>query len=236
MAQLVEFFCNSEILASSNPPFKIRHDFLFFQCRLITLEESVRMCRLLETLGKTSQHMTTLFQGLREMTITQALQNTKNIQSSIAECEVRNFKRLEVELRLQQVSFYLILTTLGGTNDMDVKTSLEKVRITCTQYPDTAGLFFPIYKALKLSFEGTSPTRELYCKNEREFWRLWGRHEIGFVKYCLFGHPFSSKTFSGCPECGRKVVKEQKSVPIDYNKYLHETAFIEQLLKMKVKA
>lgn len=193
------------------------------------------MCRLLEKLGKTSQHMTTLFQGLREMTITQALQNTKNIQSSIAECEVRNFKRLEVELRLQQVSFYLILTTLGSTSDMEVRTSLEKVRTTCTQYPDTAGIFFPIYKSLKLSFEGMSPTRGLYNKDEREFWRLWGRHEIGFVKYCLFGHPFSSKTFSDCPECGRMVVKEEKSVPIDYNKYLHENAFLEQMLKMKVK-
>lgn len=233
---MTEFLGNSEILPSSNPPFKIRHDSLFFRCRLVTLEESARICRLLGKLGKTSQHMTTFSQGLRDMTITQAFQNTIYIQSSIAECELRNLKRLEVELRLIQVSFHLILITLGDTSSVDVKASLEKVRITCTQYPDTAGIFVPTYRSLKLSSEGMSPTRELYGKDGREFWWLWGRHKTGYVKYCLFGHPFSSKTFSGCPECGRKVEKEQKSVPIDYNKYLHEEAFIQKLLKMKINA
>lgn len=193
------------------------------------------MCKLLEKLGKTSQHMTTLFQGLRDMTITQAFQNTINIQSSIAECEVKNLKRLEVELRLIQMSFHTILTALGDTSNVDVKTSLEKVQVTCNQYPDTAGIFFPAYRSLKLASEGMPTARDLYSKDGREFWRLWGRHEIGHVKYCLFGHPFSSQTFSDCPECGRKAEKEQESVPIDYSKYLHEDAFLEQMLKMKIK-
>lgn len=235
-AHLAEFFGNSEILASSNLPFKIRHDSLFFRCRLITLEESARICRLLENLGKTSQHMTTLFQGLRDMTITQAFENTINIQSSIAECEAQSLKRLEVELRLIQLSFHIILTTLGNTSHVDVKASLEKVRVTCTEYPDTAGIFFPMYRSYKISSESMSPTKEFDSKDGREFWRLWGRHEIGHVKYCLFGHPFSSKTFSDCPECGRQVEKEPKGGPINYNKFLHENAFLEQMLKMKIKA
>ncbi|MCJ1462198.1 hypothetical protein MMC07_000798 [Pseudocyphellaria aurata] len=226
---LADFFGNSEILASLNSPFKLRHDSLFYRCRLITLEESARMCELLEKLGHTSRHMTTLFRGLRDMTIAQALQNITNIRSSIVECEVQDLKRLEVELRLIQVSFHTVLEKLGQASDMDVDSSMEKVRKTCTQYPDTAGIFLPIHKPSK-SFSG------LFCKGEREFWRLWGRHEIGNIKYCTFGHPFSSKTFSGCPECGRKVEKRPQEVPIDYNKFLYENAFIEQMLRMKIKA
>lgn len=186
------------------------------------------MCELLEKLGNTSQHMTTLFHGLRDMTITQAFQNIINVQSSIVECETRNLKRLEVELRLIQVSFHTVLETLGKASDVDVETSMEKVRRTCTQYPDTAGIFLPIHRPSKFSV--------LFCKGEREFWRLWGRHEIGNIKHCTFGHPFSSKTFSDCPECGRKVEKKPKELPIDYNKYLHENAFLEQMLRMKIKA
>ena len=167
------------------------------------------------------------------MTISQAFQNTINIRSSIAECEVRNLKRLEVELRLIQVSFHVILKTLGNTSNLDVKTSLEKVGTTCEQYPNTAGIFRPLYNSMMLSSEGISPAGELYSKNGREFWRLWGKHEVGFVKYCVFGHPFSSKTFSDCPECGKKVPKR---VPIDYNKHLYENAFLEQMLKMVVKS
>lgn len=220
-------------IAKSSPPFKMRLCSLYYRCRLITLDESVRMCGLLDTLAQSSHHTSTLLLGLREITITQSVQNTIKIQSSIAECETRNLKRLEVELRLIQLSFHLILKSLGSTSGVDINDSLEKVRQTCTQYPDSAGIFYPHYESLKKSCEGVPSGQELYSNDGRELWQLWGQFEPGHTDYCIFGHPYSGKTFSACPECGRKVVKARKSEAIDYNKFLHENAFIEYMMKMQ---
>lgn len=236
LARLVDFLGNSKILARLTLPFKIRHDSLYYRCRLVTLEESVRMCGLSVTLGQTSHHMATLFQGLREITTDQALQNTEQIESTIADCEARNLKRLEVELRLLQVSFHIVLMRLGDTSNVDIKACLDQVQTLCTQYPDTAGVFAPIYRSLKLSYEGQPPTKELYSRDGREFWRQWGKYEVGHLTYCILGHPYSNKTFNACPECGRKVDKRPKTETIDYGKFLHENAFLAQMLRMKVNA
>ena len=233
LSSLAESHGHSGDIAKSNPPFKMRLCSLYYRCRLITLDESVRMCGVLDSFDQSSHHTTTLLLGLREVTITQSMQNIAKIQSSIAECEARSLKRLEVELCLIQISFHLILNLLGSTSGIDFNDSLEKVRTTCTQYPDTAGIFYPHYESLKKFCEGVPSGQELYSNDGRELWQLWGHFEAGHTIYCVSGHPYSGKDFTACPECGRKVVKACKSEAIDYNKFLHENAFVEYMMKMK---
>lgn len=178
--------------------------------------------------------MSTLFNGLQQMTIYQALQNTELINTSISVCEARNLKRLEVELRLVQLCFHAILLENGNRGKMNINTSLNRVQELCIQFPDTAGIFLPFYQSLnKRIREGRHPTKDLYNRDNREFWRLWGRYGLGLIKYCRYGHPYSTSIFPDCPECGREVEKTQGEM-VDYRKFLYEEAFIEELLKMSV--
>lgn len=178
--------------------------------------------------------MSTLFNGLQQMTIHQALQNTELINSSISVCEARNLKRLEVELRLVQLSFHAILLENGNRGKMDINSGLNRVQELCIQFPDTAGIFFPFYQSLnKRIREGRYPTKDLYNRENREFWMLWGKYQVGLVKYCQYGHPYSTSIFPDCPECGREVERRQ-SEPVDHRKCLYEEAFLEHLLKMSV--
>ncbi len=189
------------------------------------------MCKLLEQFGQSSQHMSVLYHGLREMTIQQARQNAEMLQSSISECEAQDLKRLEVELRLIQVSFRVILVT-GGIWNLDLKPNFDKARATCAQFPDTAGVFFPIYQSLRQSYEGKPSSKELYTRENREFWRLWGHYKTGKLSYCQYGHPYSTSVFPGCPECGREVVPKKEDEAVNYNNFLREQDFVMQMMNM----
>lgn len=186
------------------------------------------MCKLLDTLEQSS-HTTAMLLSLQEMTVTQSIQNIAKIQSSIAECETRNLKRLEVEMRLIQIAFHLILKSIGKTSRLNFKESLKKVQTTCTIYPETAGIFYSQYESLKSSCEGISAGKGPCAMDGRKFWQQWGAFEAGDTRYCVFGHPYSAKSFSACPECGRKVDKVPKK---DRHIRLQEDAFLEYLLKM----
>lgn len=230
MSHLAEFIGNSEILPVANLPFKIRHDSLFYRCRLATLEESIRMLKIVDGMSPTSQHMKTLIQGLREVTSIQALENVVAMQSSIEQCEIQSLKRLEVEMRLLQLAFHMILVILGSTSEINPLACKDRIKSLCASYPDTAGKFCRSYMSLNQSASRGKVLDDINYKETWEFWRKWGKHETGDVMYCLSGHPFSGKTFAGCPECGRKVPKAPE---VDCGKFLHEDAFIEQLKKMQ---
>ena len=193
------------------------------------------MCKLLEHVEEKSQHMSTLFSGLQQMTIHQALQNTELIKSSISVCEARNFKRLEVELRLVQLSFHAILLDNGDRGKLDINSCLGRVEDLCIRFPNTAGIFVPFYQSLNKKIrEGGYPTKDLYNRADREFWRLWGRYKVGHIKYCRYDHPYSTSIFPDCPECGREVERKKQRETVDYRKFLCEEAFIEHIMKMSV--
>lgn len=190
------------------------------------------MCRLIEISARKSQHMSTLFNGLQQMTIHQALQNIELMNSSIAVCEARNFKRLEVELRLVQLSFHAIILENGNRGKMNINIGLDRVQELCIQFPDTAGIFSAVYQSLnKRIREGRYPSKELYNRENKEFWMRWGKYGLGLMTYCQYGHPYSTSIFPDCPECGREVERKQTEA-VDYRKYLFETAFVQEMLKM----
>jgi len=230
ICNLAAFLNNPQTLPTYNLSFKIRFDSLYYRCRLITLEEAVQMITMTEATKATSQHMLALNEGLRILTRSEAHKHITASQAVIEQCQVKGTKRLEVELRLIQVSFHMILRSLGSSSDVDIMASMEKTLSLCTTYPKTAGTFMSAYKSAKLALDddlGWPTPVDLYTKDARAFWQKWKAYELGNLKHCIFGHPYSSTTFSGCPECGKKVDTT------DYGSFLHEDAFLKKLQQMK---
>lgn len=194
------------------------------------------MLRVLEAIGSTSQHMKTLIQGLRDITVIQARDNISAIQSSIGECKSRTLKRLEVEMRLLQLAFHMVLVVLGTDSKLEILYCKDQIKSLCTTYPDTAGKFHRSYMALNPSIHCGKLLNDINYKDTWEYWRKWGKYETGDVMYCRFGHPFSGKNFSDCPECGKEVVKPPQVDVVECAKHLHEDAFVECLKKMLVRA
>ncbi len=224
---LAMFLNNPDIVPTYNLSFKIRFDSLYYRCRLITLEESVKIIALTDASKATSQHMLALNEGLRILTKTEAHKHLTAVQTAIEQCEVKNLKRLEVELRLIQASFHLVLRSLGTSSDVDIDCSLQRTLSLCIKYPSTAGTFVNAYKSAKLALEGRQTPIDLHAKETRAYWKKWKGYEIGNLQFCALGHPYSATTFSGCPECG-KVVE-----PTNYSSFLHEDAFLKKLQAMK---
>ena len=224
---LAMFFGDPDVLPTYNLSFKLRLDSLYYRCRVMILEESVQTIFLTDVLKTTSQHMLALNEGLRILTMTEAQKHIATIQAAIEQCNLKGIKRLEVELRLIQVSFYLVLRSLSSFNDINVEASLAKTLDLCIKYPTTAGMFMSACKSAKLALDGRPSPMDLYAKETRPFWRKWKDYELGDLKTCAFDHPYSGTTFGGCPECG----KEKDST--DYSSFLHEDAFLQKLLMMK---
>ena len=185
------------------------------------------MITLTDALKATSQHMLTLNEGLRILTETEAHKHMTSIQAAIEQCEAKNIKRLEAELRLIQVSFHVVLRSLGTSSHTDIEASLKKILSLCIKYPSTAGTFINAYKSAKLALEGRRTPTDLYGKETRPFWKKWKEYELGNLQCCVLGHPYSGTTFSGCPECGTETEST------DYDSFLHEDAFREKLQAMK---
>lgn len=231
MSQLATFIGNSKILPAGSFSFRLRHDSLFYRCRLVSLEESVRMLKILDAMAPSSQHMRTLTHGLRSVTSSQATDNILAIQSSIEQCETRNLKRLEVEMRLLQLAFHVILMIVGSDSKKDeIVACKDQIKRLCDEYPDTAGKFRRSYMALDPSINSKVMLEDINYRETWEFWRKWGKYEIGDVKYCSLGHPYSGNTFAGCPECGRHVAKADVA---DIARHLHEDAFVEHMRRMQ---
>lgn len=223
---LAMFLNNPKILPTYNLSFKIRFDSLYHRCRLIVLEESVKMITLTDVSRATSRHMLALNEGLRFLTMTEAQEQITAAQAAIEQCEVKGLKRLEVELRLIQASFHQVLGLLRTSSDVDIEGSLEKVLSMCTRYPSTAGTFKNTYNQAKLALEGRQTPTDLYAKETGAYWKKWKDHKLGRLESCVLGHPYSTATFAGCPECGTAVE------PKDYNSFLHEDAFLKMLAEM----
>ena len=235
--QLKAFLANPMILNATSSPFKLRFDFLYHRCRLVTLEDAALLSRHIVKLGHTTQHSNALAQGLELLVKEQALDNIHALNSKITHCESLGLKRLEAELRLSQMCFHMLLKATSIDSGVNTSTSMKRFLLLCQKYPDTAGELYPSYRALlKYMDGGTAPKRlyDLYAGDTRGLWRDLGRHKIGALKYCKNNHPFSSTTFADCPECGREVDVLPPREPINYNNFLYEDAFLAAMMTKKM--
>lgn len=230
IAKLAVFLGISSVAVDELPDlnlcYRLRFEALFFRCRLIILEESPRMLSALRSMKDDSEHTTVLIQGLRSLTRDEAITNIKVLSGVITECETKNLKRLEAELRLIQMGFHIVLKDIGTTSDLKVEDSLCRTLSLCQTYPDTAGVLLGTYNAFKLVLSGQPRFVNLYTRESTCTWRSWPAHKIGNLKECHHGHQYSASTWPDCPECGREVIPSPKPEPVDSRTFMKEDAFL----------
>ena len=187
------------------------------------------MSDFLRPLSDPSQQIQALAQGLRTLTAEESLQNIKAAEEAIVECETRKMKCLETELRLIQLSFHIVARSSGGISELNTEATCGRIVQLSRQYPDTAGKFFRGYKNLERSLHNFHPLGQLYVGDTADVWRRWGRHEVGHLTKCKYGHPYSTATFDGCPDCGREVEIMATPEPIDYESYMKNDEFLARM-------
>lgn len=210
-------------LSDLNLCYRLRFEALLLRSRLIILEESLRMRSALKSLHDDSEHTTVLIRGLQSLTSHEADVNVKALSGIITECEVKNLKRLEAEIRLLQMGFHIVLEYLGLTSSLKVEDSLRRTLSLCQTYPDTAGVLLGAYDACKMVLSGKRSQGILYIHGSIRIWWSWPVHKIGNLKECIHGHQYSASTWPDCPECGREVAPLK---PEDPKRFLKEDAFV----------
>ena len=227
------------------PPFKLRFDLLFYRCRFITLDEGLRTFSYLQKQQNEREdpvdHITVICQALKIKIATESIGNIMKIGSKITECDTLNLKRLEVEFRLLQMHFFMIAKAFG-VKEVDVAfdflASLKRVTELCDEYPHTAAMFLQLASDLSGFYRGGKAPNRYKEWNTEEIKALsvsWGEHEIGHLKTCQYKHPYSSKTFKNCPECGQETSRTAAN-PINYDSYLMNdaTAFMAAFKKVQL--
>lgn len=222
----------------ANSPFGLRLESLHHRCRLQILEDAIFAIDEVKKLEQ-SRHTNILLMGLHALVITEAQEVIPRLDTIITESASKGLKRLEVELRLIQIQFHIILTTLDISTNVDVQASVGIALDLCYEYPDTAGIFLPSCTALKRGLDKgmRAWTIDIYSKSASVFWKKWAAHEVGCLRHCVNGHPYSGYTFAECPECGRRVERKTKEEDTtDYASFLKENEFVAKMKSMRPKS
>ncbi|MCJ1250969.1 hypothetical protein MMC30_008199 [Trapelia coarctata] len=229
LKRLVTFVNNPDIFGEVVPTFQFRYRLVYYLCRLVTLEDGLRVFQHLGTLGELDRHTSTLMEGLKAKIMDHALAELKSLDSTIADAKVAKLPRLEVELRIVQLGLYLILRSMAVDSGVDLKTSSEAVQLLMERYPDTAGKMIGPFRevearmrngALRASF------LDVYGGGSKEMVRALGKHQVGALKHCDNHHLHSSATFPSCPECGREVKVAAREIFQDAKELATSEAFM----------
>ena len=212
-----------------NFPYFLHFDALFYRCRLIVLEEGLRMQVALDNIRDSSQHTSIMAEMLKSMAIKEAKEHLATIWTAIEACEAKRLKRLETELRLVQICFHIVLRDAGTRSKLDVSASLTKIQDLCQTFPKTAGLLSNTYVAVKAVVDGQQRCVRMYTEASIKVWWTWPKYITGKLKFCKSGHPYSGETCEDCPECGEEVQKPQAINP---ESFLKEKDFVAAMRTM----
>ena len=229
VAQLATFIDNENILTAAVLPYRLRFDLLYFRCRLITLEDGLKMFHYLDQLSRLDKHTLIMAEALKFKILEQSTGEIESLGERIEECEKRHLIRLEVELRLVQLCLHMILANLSSDSGIDIPASKKRVSDLCRRFPDTAGKLLKSFQLLRAYLDGgPAPKRlyDLYSRDVRELWWNYGKHKVGSLCHCPYGHPYSEPTFSECPECGREVELELPEPQVNVEAILNKNAFL----------
>ncbi|MCJ1282588.1 hypothetical protein MMC26_001913 [Xylographa opegraphella] len=230
LARLAEFVKNTDILEHIASPFGVRYDLVYFQCRLVSLEDALQMYQHLLKLKAADQHTSIIAQGLRIMIHKQAAGEVVSLGRKIIASQDLHLKRIEVELKIIQVSLHLILKELHVVSGLSVSTCMNDIRELVEGFPDTAGKLLRTFISLQTHVDhGTIPARfaRLYTEDTKELGAQFKQHQMGTVQYCLHKHPFSGSMFADCPECGREVAPPIQQPEVNAHKVLDPQAFLD---------
>ncbi|MCJ1292585.1 hypothetical protein MMC34_004136 [Xylographa carneopallida] len=227
--RLAKFVKNTHILENVVSPFGLRYDLVYSQCRLITLEDMLQIYQYLIMIKPTDHHTSIVAEGLRIMIQENSGGEVLSLGRKITASKDLHLKRIEVELRIIQISHHMILKKLNITSRVDVSASLSSIRELVLTFPDTAGKLLRTFTSLRTHVNnGTIPARiaELYTKETKALGPLFKEHKMGTLRHCAHKHPFSESTFADCPECGKEVALPTRQPEVDAHKVLDPQAFI----------
>jgi len=208
LQRLVKFVNNPDILGEVVPNFGFRYRLVYYLCRLVTLEDALKVFQHLQTLGELDRHTATLMEGLKAKILDHSLAEVKSLETTIASSKAANLPRVEAELRIVQLGLHLVLNGISIGSGVDEKASIAAVGLLCQRYPDSAGKMFGPLKDLEHRLKGGSTIAsclDIYRSGSKELVRGLGKHQVGGLKNCQHHHFYSSMSFSSCPECGREV-------------------------------
>lgn len=188
-------------------PFRLRLDLLLYRCRLIALEERVKLLTPLQAIADGSSHTKILINGLEQLTVSKAHESAMEMASKLRECQAKGLKRLEVEWRLVQAGFIVIPQHLGATPfTEELSVHRREVLLLCQSFPSTAGLLKPSHDNLSRFLLGQRHSgHNIYTRSTRNVWWTFPKHEVGNLKQCARGHPYSGSIWPHCGECGPEV-------------------------------
>ncbi|KAI9794294.1 MAG: hypothetical protein M1835_006682 [Candelina submexicana] len=209
--------------------FALRLELLFRRCRLETLLEARRMADFLQRQDDPTEQLQTIAKGLLSTVDEQSAQNIRQITFANEDCKERRLPALEVEFTLSQLAFFATSRRNDDEATSNAVANYDRALDLCGKFPDTAGRFFRCCRLAKRATDGLEPPEQTYAAEPRDHWRKWGKHATGHLSYCDNGHPYSTVTFDGCPECGREVNLMPAAEPVDYESYLNKDAFLQAL-------
>ncbi|MCJ1377075.1 hypothetical protein MMC17_000165 [Xylographa soralifera] len=230
ITRLVNFVKNTDILEQVASPFRLRYDLVYFQCRLVTLEDALQVYQHLLKLEPADQHTSIIAEGLRIKIQEQSVGEVLSLGRKITASKDLQLKRIEVELRIIQIGLHMILKKLDIISGLNVSASLSNIRELALRFPDTAGKLLRAFISLRTYVNnGTIPTRfaDIYTKDTKELAPLFRQHKMGTLQYCTHKHPFSGSTFANCPECGKEVALPIHQPQVNAHKVLDPQAFLD---------
>lgn len=175
MKSLVTFWNSSGSSVNYRWSSSIRLESLHYRCKLIALEENIRMSKHVSTLAEQSQHMKLLHEGLRRVRIPQILSGLGNVDSIIDQCRGGKLQRLEAELRLCRESSRFARSKLGDDDAVsNSEVELRQILSFCQRYPQAAGHLLPACQTMRSVLIGhRTESHGLYNKSTGEAWWTW---------------------------------------------------------------
>ncbi|KAL8990799.1 MAG: hypothetical protein Q9177_000625 [Variospora cf. flavescens] len=215
IAQTIGLLGDTYTAATPMLPFKCRLDLLYLHCRLVMLQEAIRIIQFVKE-AHDSKFMEVLIAKLRLGILAEAEDHIDEAELLIRVCFVTLIKRL----------------VGAGTDHLDKAESLlEQAGTLISNYPTTAGLLKSSLETVRLYWRGKKATAELWAPETQKLWETWGTFEVGSLAYCEHGHPYSSKACQCCSECERLVEVTAPEDRIDYERYLNRDKFLAHMPK-----
>jgi hypothetical protein len=223
-------------LVEYNLLFRARFDILEYRARAAFLRDTLIVVQQLMLLDDPSQGVQRQAESLQEHAVLDCLNCIQYCKQSAARCTASS-PCVRVELLLQQVQFsYLAqvasLSTVVASEA--VPALLDEALVLCRRYPNTAGAFLENFKQLR-SYTGSDDPGAVplvVSEKSRGTEKAWGQHIVGHLRICGNKHPYSTESFSGCPECGKKVETDEEMTK-KASAYLHDDEFVKAMNKKK---
>jgi hypothetical protein len=217
--------------ANYNFQFELRFDVLYYKARYIVLDETWAISKYIAPLkGDPSLQTSEYAKALRQIAIQDSGEIVMNIKDAISKCAKKDLASLEVELHVLLLQFLSLINRAQKSASLpDLSLFLQRATFLCRAYPDTAGKYLPHLSLLRQAIQASKDPEYPKINEGRKLEIAWGSYQCGNLITCANKHPYSAKSFEGCPECGRKIEATQHNFDGSYEQHLDNEAFLQRI-------